>query len=223
MGTEAAWVPLVLSAVSAAGTAYNTKRTADRQDSEAAAGIKKQAETQRQANALLGKTIQDTLQSTSAPEKATAQQQYIDQVMNSMGQANAGLTQQGLSEDFSQRAGGAQVANADYGATTADLLARMDAPVLQRQREGNAFADTGMDLSVLQGNVAGDQFLTDMRMKGIRRNPYIDIMAGLMSGAAAGYGGGARGAGASKVGPYASGYKYPGTATSYGVRLPGYG
>ena len=191
MGTEAAWVPYVVAAVTTAATAYNTKRTADDQDQAAAAGIREQGKTQREANARLNRTLDQTSASRIDDSKGVLGQQYLDQVQRAMQQANTGLTARGLSADFDQLAGGARAANADYGALTADLLATMDAAKLQRVAEGNAFGDTGMDLDRLSGNVRGTQHLTGLRMNGIRRNPYIDIVAGLMQGAAGGMGGGA--------------------------------
>ena len=190
MGTEAAWVPYVVAAVTTAATTYNAKRTADKKDEAAAAGIREQGKTQREANARLNRTLDQTGASRIDEPRAALGKQYLDQVQRAMQQANTGLTARGLSADFDQLAGGARAANADYGALTADLLATMDAAKLQRVAEGNAFGDTGMDLDRLSGNVRGTQHLTGLRMNGIRRNPYIDIVAGLMQGAAGGMGGG---------------------------------
>lgn len=188
-------IALGLAAAASAAQAVNQRNMLKKQDAQAAEGIRGQAANQREASARINRTISDIGKSDSGKAKKTAGKQYLDQVQRSLAQANAGLTARGLSSEFDERAGGAAASNVGFGNETADLLARMDAPVLQRQAEGNAVGDTGMDLSRIGGNVQGDQFVNNMKIQGIRKNPYVDIIAGLMGGAARGMAGGGGGTG----------------------------
>lgn len=188
---------LALAAMAAAGAqTYNTVQTAKKQDKQAAAGITAQAANQRRANAKITDTIDKVGANDASGARATAGKQYLDQVQASMGKANAGLARKHLNADFDQRAGGAAAANVDYGKQTADLMARMDAPVLQRQGEANLMGNTGMDLSALGSKIQGDAFLNNMAMNGIHRSPYIDFASQALSAYAGSAGGAPRGTGA---------------------------
>ena len=182
---------------SAGLTAYNTNKTAKKQDRVAADGIRKQAENQRQVNARLNQTISEAQKSNPDDERKTTQAQYLTQLLASMGQAKTGLAKRGISEQFDEQAAGASADIGSYGNDIAGLFSRMDAPILQRQGEQNAYGNLGMDLDVLGGNVRGDAFLNELKMKSIRRNPWLDLAAGLASGYAstggAGFGGGGGG------------------------------
>ena len=185
---------LAAAAGSAGLTAYNTKKTADRQDRTAADGIRKQADNQRQVNARLNQTISEAQKSNPDDERKTTQGQYLNQLLASMGQAKTGLAKRGISEQFDEQAAGASADIGSYGNDIASLFSRMDAPILQRQGEQTAYGNLGMDLDVMGGNVRGDAFLNDLKLKSIRRNPWLDLAAGLASGYAstggAGFGGG---------------------------------
>jgi hypothetical protein len=112
--------------------------------------------------------------------------------------ALAGLRQPTGGAAYQEAAGAAATQATNYGDLISGLMARMDAPDLQRQAEANAYGNLGMDLDVIGANVRNNQFLTGLRVNGIRRNPWIDIAAATASGAASGYGSG----GGGKRGPY---------------------
>jgi hypothetical protein len=198
---------LAASLASAGIGAYQSRKMANDQDSIAAQGIRNQAKTQREANARINETIDKTKNSTPDDERATAQEQYLAQLQRAMGQAKTGLGPRGVSGAFDEAADAAGADVSNYGGVLADLFARMDAPILQRQGEGNSFGDLGMDLSRISGNVSGDDFLTRLKMQNVKRNPWLDLVAGGLSGYAAGGGG----TGAAKG------------ATNFGVPLPGSG
>lgn len=181
------WVATAIALVAAATSAYNTHDTARKADNVAAQGIRTQAQNQRSANQRLGKTIDDIGKSDASSAKKSIGKQYLDHAQASMGKANAGLVRKGLSSDFNDRAGGAAAANEDYASLTANLLARMDAPLQQRQAESNVMGNTGMDLGVIGSKIQGDAFLNQMQMNGVRRNPYIDAAAQMANAYAKGY------------------------------------
>lgn len=188
MGTEAAWVPLVAAAIGTGVSVNESRKVAKRQDNIAAEGIRKQAENQRQVNARLNQTLQQMDESDPSAERNNMLQSYMEQINNSRARANAGLAQRGISEQFDEMAGQAQGQATDYAGQIANLMSRIDAGALQRQREGNQMADMGMDLGVIGGNVRGDDHLMRLRLGGVRRSPYADAASGILSGYASSYG-----------------------------------
>lgn len=179
--------------VSAALNQYNTNRTAKKQDRVAAEGIRKNERTRQEANARLNRTIDMTAKSRPDDERSNANQQYLDVVRQQLSRAQGGLNAQGVSDQYAELAAPAATGVADYGTVLSGLLSRMDAPALQRQGEANSFGDLGMDLSVLSGNVGQDDFLTRLKMNNVRRNPWLDLAAGVAQGYASGVSKGAGG------------------------------
>lgn len=190
MGTEALWVPLVLGAASAGATAYNSRRVANKQDATAAAGIRKQAENQRQANQRLQQTLEFAQQSKPDEVRDKARDQYLNILQSRAGQARASLAPRGVSSAYDQEARASSKASEDLASNFAGLMARMDAPALQRQQEQFSYGNLGMDFDRIRGNVGGDEFLNRLQMAGIRRNPWLDAGAAVAGGVASGYGGG---------------------------------
>ena len=188
MGTEAAWVPAVLALAGTAASVYNTQRTAKKQDATAAAGIRKQAENQRANNARINQTLQFAQQSKPDEARQRANQQYLDVLQAKRATANAGLAPQGVSGTFDTEAKAASAGTQARVEDIAGLMARIDAPTIQRQQEQAVYGNLGMDLDRMTGSIRGDQFLNQLRLNSIRRNPWIDLAAGAAQGYASGYG-----------------------------------
>jgi hypothetical protein len=184
---------LLLAAAAAGASAYNTQQTAKRQDSAAAEGIRRQSENQRRATANVNKTVEQVGKSSAEPDRMQAREQFLTAIRQRSAQARQGLGPTGLSSAYDQLAG-SEAANAEqYALGQAGNLATIEGATRQRQREGNAFGDLGMNLDAMSGDVRGDQFLTDLRVRGIRRNPWIDAASAAAGGIAGGYGGGGGG------------------------------
>ncbi len=184
---------LILAGAAAAASAYNTQQTAKKQDNAAAQGIRTQAENQRKATANVNKTVEQVAKSSAEPDRAQAREQFLTAIRQRSAQARQGLGATGLSSAYDQLAG-SEAANAEqYALGQAGNLATIEGATRQRQREGNAFGDLGMNLDAMSGDVRGDQFLTDLRVRGIRRNPWIDAASAAAGGIAGGYGGGGGG------------------------------
>ena len=194
MGTEALWIPAVMSAVAAGATAVNANNTAKRQDRAAAEGVRKQAQNQTEINAKINKTLQETKAQNPDDTRSAVNDQYLRQVQARLGQGRSGLTADtGLSSAYDEAATAAGSKVADFANSSAGLLSRIDAPGVQRQAEGMRYGNLGIDLDMSRGNIQGDQFLNNLRLRGIRNNPWIDAAAGVMSGAAAGVAAGGAG------------------------------
>lgn len=186
------WVAVAVSLLAAGATAYNTNRTAKKQDAQTAAGIRKQAENQREVNKRLNRTLEQAQQSSPEEHRRSANQKFLDVLQAKRGTANAGLSPMGVSSIFDAEAQSAAAQSQAGAEQAAGLLARIDAGTAQRAAEGMSYGNLGMDLDRYRGNIQGDEFLNRLRVAGIRRNPWIDAGAAAASGWASGYGASAK-------------------------------
>lgn len=184
---------LALAAASAGLQYQNTKKTTERQDAQAAAGIRQQGERQKQADAKVADEVERLKASTAEDERAASLGSFMDALRKTKGSATAGLEGPG-GEAFRLAAEEASTGVQNKAAADASLLARIDAAGQQRQGEGFGYGRLGTDLSLIGRQAAGDDFLNQLRLSSIRRNAGLDLAAGLMSagsGAAMGGGGAA--------------------------------
>lgn len=185
MGTEAAWVPLVIGALGAGASAYNTREVAKDQDQAAAAGIRLQAQRQQEADQRVSQEVSAMEQSSPEAARKQATDDFLGQLRRTRGQAVAGGPA-GASQRYAQDLESASGDVTDFGTKVADTMARISAPSLQRQSEGQSFARTASDLGTIGRNAQGDAFLNQLRLNSIRRDPWIDAGAGLAGGVAGG-------------------------------------
>jgi hypothetical protein len=88
----------------------------------------------------------------------------------------------GVSSRFSQESGEAAVASEAENRGTAANLARIDAPISQRIREGTSLTNTGIDLSMLANRTQGQDFLNRLRMSLIAPNAAVQGAGDFMTG-----------------------------------------
>ncbi|PJK07989.1 hypothetical protein CO610_07440 [Lysobacteraceae bacterium NML95-0200] len=185
MGTEAVWVPMVMSAVAAGASHYNTQQTLKKQDNELARQIAMQGQRQREADARVNEAILEQQQSNPEAERKASLEQYVEQLRRTQGNAAQGLGQVGaISERFAQDAAAAAGQVQQTGERTADIMSRIDAPLRQRQNEGIRFGRLGSEIGRVGLLSDSDRYIGELRMRGVRRNPWIDLGAGLLGGAA---------------------------------------
>ena len=109
------------------------------------------------------------------------------------GQQNAGLNTGpgGFSEEYRRGTAEAGEQLGEYGTGRAGLLSRIDAPRLQRQNEGILFDTLGNELRMIGREASGQNYLDQLRLNSIRRDPWLDAL----SGVATSYGGSMAGRG----------------------------
>lgn len=191
-------IALALAAAAAGGTYYNTQNTAKRQDEAAADSIRNQSLLQKKADTQVNDTVQKLQGSTSADANAQRLDDYMNVLRANKGKQDNGLTPSIGSQTFQTDSANRAAGSNDYAAKTAGLMARMDAPGIQRQQEGFDYGNLSTDLGLIKRDSQGQSFLDQLRLNGIRRNAKIDLASSLAaSGAGAAYGAGA-GAGASQ-------------------------
>lgn len=210
MGVAA--IPYVAMAAAAALQYDNTQRTARRQDSAAADAIRHQSGIQRQADARVGETVQRLAGSSSAASEKVRLDDYMQVLRRNKGTVQAGLAPVIGSEAFKTDSAAAANDAQSYAQKTAGLMARMDAPGMQRQQEGFDYGKLATDLGLIGRDSQGQAFLDQVRMNGIRRSAKKDLAAGLLNA----YAGAAAGGASPQSYGYGSGTPMVGSTTAAG-------
>lgn len=184
MGPEI-WVPLLLSTVGTGAQVYNTNKTARKQDNRLAAQLRDQASKQRKADAKTSELIQKTAKSDATDEKAQSLGDFLQRLKMAQGNANRPMQQVGaVSDEYRQDAQEAALGASNYGQRIAGLLSSIDAPGQQRVNEATDALRFGQEIDQIKRFSAGDDFLHQMKLRGIRRNPWLDAAGGIAKGAA---------------------------------------
>lgn len=193
MGTEIL-IPLALAALGTGAAYVNNRNVAHRQDQQLAAQLRAQQAKQRQADARTAQLITQEGASTSAPEKQQGLAAMQQQLALRAGQATQPLTTYGnASTAAAKSARDAAQGIASYGSNLSDLLSSIDAPGYQRQREQRDIIDPyKQDIGLLSRANAGDNFVSNLKLRNIRGNPLLSLLSGVSGGVAqaiaAGYG-----------------------------------
>jgi hypothetical protein len=190
MGAVAPAVPYILTAL---GTGISAKQQHDvtkRQDEAAAAGIRQQGATQQQANAEVNAQIDDLARSNADAERQASNADFMTSLSRARAAAGASIPPVfGASSRYAGDVAAADQQSLATGAKVADLMARINAPSLQREREGLRGQRTGVDLGVLGRNSSATDFLTQLRARSIRANPWVSAGASMLTGAGVGMAG----------------------------------
>lgn len=195
MGTEAAWVPLVVAALGAGATYVNTEQTNKKQDRAALEAIRNQRAIQDRTDAKVMQTLSDVEASSPAAERQKAADEYLKQVMTAQQVARANLQKTGYSDAYDEEATQSGQQAQDYATQVGGLMASIDAPTAQRTREGFRFGDLASDLGRVASESRGQAWVDELKRRSIRRNPYLDAAAAAASGYDGAGGGGGTAAG----------------------------
>lgn len=215
MGAEII-VPLLMTAASAGVSAYNTNKTAKREDAALAESIRNQAGKQKQADARTLKEVGGLEGSSSRDEEAKRMDQYASQLRrNRASLQGTNLGQTIGSDAFMADAAGAMQGVDAYAGETAGLMAQQDAPGMQRQGEAFGFGNLATDIGLISRESKGQAYIDELRRRSIRRNPWLDMLSGGLSAA------GSSGLGAGLFGAGGAGGVGPGTLA--GAPAPAYG
>jgi hypothetical protein len=171
-----------------AGASYvNTQNTSRRQDNALAEQIRSQAQQRQATNDRLAQTVRQVAASNPEQDRADTLQQYLMATRAHRNDATGAMQMPvGASDAFKQDAGQAAAGVQSYGDQVAGLMARIAAPTLQRQREGFDIGNLGADLGTLRSGAQGDDFLNQLKLRAIRRDPWLDAGSQLGMGYATG-------------------------------------
>ncbi len=217
-------IPIAIMAAGALAQQSENERVVRKQDEATAQGLLSQSRRQQEADRRVNDEVATVAASTAADERAQRLGQYMTQLQRGRRQAVAGLETPIGGATFQADTGTAR-AGADAAAqNTAGLMARIDAPQLQRQGEAFGYGRLATDIDMAARESRGQQFIDQMRLRAIRRRPEVDLLAGLASsagGAMAGGGGGMNTiAGANFGNNMDALYDMPGATPRYGYGVP---
>lgn len=189
-----AWIGAVIALAAAAAQQYNSNEVAKKQDRTAADAIRASSVKQRRADAAVNELVNQTEASTPKQSADNSLDQYRQAMLATTAGSNAGLNQQGnTSAEYKQGGADASLGIADYGSKFAGLMSRIDAPSQQRQKELLNQGQYATTIGMINRANAGDQYLSDLKLRGIKRDPWIDAAASAANAYAANYGGGGGG------------------------------
>lgn len=206
-------IPIALAVAAAGTSAYNTAKTAKKQDRALAEGIRKQGDIQREANKRLNESLMFFEKSSAEPIQAELSDKFRNRLRLQQALALSGLEGSGdLSDAAVMAAAKARGIATDYGDFLEGVFSRIDAPGEQRRREGEERTDLGKDLSIHERNSRAEDYLARLQASSIRRNPWLDILAAGLSGASGGLAAGGGGAMAGLASAGAGATNVPGSA-----------
>jgi len=186
MGTEAAWVPLVISAIGAGASAYNQHNVAKQQKEEATNLMVGQQKKQKIADERINQELTDLSSSNPEAERQKALDGFLSMLRANSSQATGGESPVTGSARFATDSAASKGAIQDYGTGRADTLSRIVAPTRQRTNEAVNVGRMQDDVSGVARDANAERFLSELRMQSIRPNEWIDAGAGILKGAGAG-------------------------------------
>jgi hypothetical protein len=183
-------IELAALAASAGGTALSMNAQNDAaSDAARAAGERARLadEFNRKAGARVSEEVNRLKSSTSEGEEKTAENDFMTALRNAAakqsGQVSDGEMGK-VSDQFEADSVASGRAIRGGNRTAARSLARVDAPFLQRVREGASAGRTASDLSVLSGEAGGQDFLQQLRASLIQPNSGQMAVGSFLTGAA---------------------------------------
>ena len=194
MGTEEFWVPAVIAAVGAGAQQVDAHNTAQRQDEQAAQGIRIQGADQQKADTQVAQNIQKLQGSSPEAARANAANAFITQLRRNSAEST-GVPVAGGSARYKGDIATSNQNITDYGNNLADTQASILAPNLQRQAEGQNSQQLAANLSEIGRQSQANAFLSQLRMRGITNNPWAQAGGSILEGvgngmASSGYGSG---------------------------------
>lgn len=185
------WWAVGIAVVSTGLNMYNQNQVAERQDQNLAAQIQSQSRSQQTAEGKIREMLTGLQGSDSKDEEKQRMDQYLSTLQQGA-QAN-GINQGvgGFSDEYREDAAAAAQGLDAFGTQRAGLLARTDAPGLQRVNEGIIFDRTGNEIAGIGRNASQDAYLDNLALQAIKPNPWMTAASELgmaYAGSAAGGG-----------------------------------
>lgn len=221
MSFVAAGVSLAMLAVGTYLNYSNQQDTANRADQVEAQNIQRQTALDKKANQDTQQLLQKDAQSnTDTSQKSALLNAFQKAVAANQGTSTGGLNQVGnVSSAYTKAANDAALGVSQYTNKQAGDLASMDAPNLQRQSENANLAQYGSQIGAIGQQSAGDNAVANIRLQGVRPNPWLSAVAqGLTSYGSSGMGGMMTGGGSSVGNGVSSGAVS--SLGNYGANLP---
>jgi len=167
------WVAIGIAAAGALAGLAQTQHVAHQQDRALAAQITAKGALQKTADAKIAQAVQAMAGSNDAAARQQSQQAYLDTLQ--LANPGSGINQGpgAFSAQYRQDAANDDAALRQYGADRAALMARLDAPKLQRMNEGILFDNTRNDLRLIGRDASGQAYLDQLKYNSIQKDPWV--------------------------------------------------
>ena len=180
-------IGLILSAAGA-GTQYvNNQVALKRQDREAARGIRKQGEIQKESNQRVGEQIDDIAGSTGDAERAEALAGFQDSLRaadsTTQGSLPADALMLGANPRFAEAVSQGRSQISRDANDRAGRMSIIDAAVTQRMNEGARVGRTVTDLNEKGAQSRAEAFINKLRIAERAPNEFVNMLGQIMSGA----------------------------------------
>jgi len=180
---EPATIGLIISAVSGGASAVNQNQAFRRQDRAAAEGIRKQGKIQSKTDQSVNAQIKDIQDSAGAKERADSLEGFLNAIRDSKDAVEGTVDPIAAANPrFAERVSGVKANTARLGTEQAGRLSRIDAPLLQRQAEGDRIGRTVGDVNEFVRQATAEDFLTRLRVASQRPNEFVEALAGVGKG-----------------------------------------
>lgn len=186
MCTGAELIPLVAAAVGTGAGAYAKHQQVKNQGADALRNIQAQQALNQKGDQAVQENVRRLNSSNPQDAEAEARAGYLQAVRQSR-VLRGGKTNSGASERYNTDVGAANRTLDAQGDTLAGQLAKIDAPVTQRQTEAEDLASTNSDIGLLNRQSAATDFLNRLRAAGRRPNPFLSAGGDLATGFAGSY------------------------------------
>lgn len=180
---DPATAALVITTLSSSASFANDQAALGRQSKQAAEGVRRQGKIQREAGGRVNEQIADIAGSTGEPERAEALEGFLNALRTSQASTEGALDPIAAANPrFAEQVAGGRARIARTGTERAGRLARIDAPLRQRQREAGDIGRTTVDLTGLSRESDAEDFLTRLRIASEQPNAFIEALAGVGKG-----------------------------------------
>ena len=180
---------LILTAGAGMGSTALNVRNANKQDSIAAAGIRKNADSQAEANRRVLEQVNDIAQNTGEQERTASLEDFQRALRAGRDRTEGSLQPQiGANPRFAESVSAGKTDLRKRGDELAERLSIIDGILRQRMNENLDVGRTRSDLNAIGANISADDFLTRLRIQGQQVNPWVagllDVAKGVGSGLA---------------------------------------
>lgn len=181
-------IELALAAGAAAASKANKDHANKKRGRVAAQGLEAQQAVQREIDGTINRHVTGLRQSSPHRAQAEASRGFLETLRANRANAVSGTGGIGGLR-YAADTAGAQTGVSQYGSKVAGLLSRINAAAQQRRDESRATAQLGVDVGALKKQADNEAFNTEQAIGKIEENPWVDIGAGLLGGAASTFSG----------------------------------
>lgn len=186
--------PLLLTAAGTAAQYKSQHDLARDKEREAAEGILRQSQLNREADTKVAQATQKIASSNADEATAERRAAYMDALRKSLGtRAGAVPVNGAVSKAFQADSDAARADTEAEAAQEAGLQAAIDAPRQQRLNEGVQMNNLGVDLGLLQGQSGSADYLMKLRLALKKANPWLEAGGAIAKGAGSALAGNAGG------------------------------